>query len=376
MNIIEGIWIQSGINSFFLFMNIVFGFFGIAYASKKDYYNYFFIIALIIFLLLKLNLSAIYTPDFYNNLISIIAFPLVLIASPFYKKVLSNKFLTTVYIYLLIIFFTLNLPFISLFSNILIPNYDTQIIYIGGISNILSLALINSSNLKYQKLGKILFYITYIPTLLSLSKWTIPIILFSPFIYFYINSIKKNKKFNKFKFFAYIAIIGGVFIIFIDSVAKNIGYESMQAYLNLRVFKSDVLESGIVEQNQFFGIADGNRFNIYSSILRDYFNQNLFFGLNMNYINNYNVPAHNMIVFYISMLGFFGVIYIIIYLKSLFSYLTGIKDKWSRYIAAFFTIVVLLNFMVGESYGNIILLTFIFINLRFIKSNVLLPNNI
>jgi len=370
MELIEGIKAQSGVFFALLAFNLLIGILFYVFYKHKRSNNilFLFLLTLVIFIKLKdVHLGEI---DVHKNLIPIITFPILLIALPFYELLFSYKLINYIYCIFLAIFFTLDLPFIKLFSNIIIPNYSTRIIFVAGIVNIMSLYLINSPNLKIRNLGRYLFFVTYISVLFSLAKWMIPVIFLSPFFYFWVNPFNSFRKLSIIRVISLFVVSLLLVYIFRDSIAQKIGYHSMDDFIKTRVTKENQMTNYSVEQNEFLGFGDGNRFNIYSTIIDDYLHSNILLGLDLNYTNEYNVGAHNIVVFFLSIFGIFGIIYLLTFTKSFLRYTHHLNNRKQKQIMYFLILTCFFNFMVGESHGNIILISFVFFSIIIINKGI------
>lgn len=376
IELLQGLYKISGLAFVLLFLNIVIGLVTIIRlkVSKQILNNSFFFIIVIALLIIKsFYIISDFQFSYFSNLLSILAFPAILIALPFYKKLAANRKFISYYINLLLIIYLLDLPFIELFSKRLLPSYSLYFTYIAGITNIVSIYLIKVKALN-RKILLVLFIATYLNVLFTLAKWYWPVIFLSPiFLYFAIAQKKLSLSLFKLSNFKFILYFAGFFIVLYivqPVMAKYLGYASLQDYLEIRVFKSSAFTVNKLEQNQLLGIADGNRMNIYTTIFSEYLSTNKFTGLPLDYTNPYNVSAHNFVVHFVSILGLFGYLYVLKLLVSFTGILKHIKNTQLRYIYIFYIFTVLFTFSVGASYGNIVLLTFIFFNIEIMYATI------
>lgn len=134
-----------------------------------------------------------------------------------------------------------------------------------------------------------------------------------------------------------------------DTIANWRGYEDFDTFYNVRVTRNYLEENQRFDKQIVGGLSDGGRTDLYLEpiAIQAKTTTNLLFGLDPAYIHSSGIPDHNILLFFY-VRGGFVVVIVLLFLVYAFRQL---KLEVSRNVFYVYSLHVLLNLFVGESYG-------------------------
>lgn len=309
------------------------------------------------------TLNSFGVPDkLYYNFIRFISIFLLFPFYYFFKRI-SFRFDFMI----LFLFAILLNPFFQ-FTGLYDTNYSFYARFLVGALTIFSVAKYYHNKRMWYG---ILSWLFYLYSLSFLEKWLIvvyvsfPIIFFSGFS-FNIQNIYKRR------FLIYGSLLFFLFFAFFsrDKIANWRGYEDFDTFYNIRVTRDYLQENQRYDKQVVGGLSDGGRTDLYLEpiSIQTKSTTNLLLGLDVAYLHSSGIPDHNIFLFFYVRSGFI-VLIVLIFLIYAYRYL---KSEVSSNILYVYSFHVLLNLLVGESYGiplTILIHAFIFSRLSKLVDN-------
>lgn len=237
-------------------------------------------------------------------------------------------------------------PFLQ-FTGLYETNYSYYAKFLVG-----SLTLFSVTKFYFNREGKygIVCWILYLSSLYFLEKWLIVVYVFFPIFFF------SGFSFNILNIYKRRLLIYGSLLVFLffaffyrDTIANWRGYEDFDTFYNVRVTRNYLEENQRFDKQIVGGLSDGGRTDLYLEpiAIQAKTTTNLLFGLDPAYIHSSGIPDHNILLFFY-VRGGFVVVIVLLFLVYAFRQL---KLEVSRNVFYVYSLHVLLNLFVGESYG-------------------------